>query len=170
MSDGGTHYDTLGVAPTATIDEIRQAYRRKARLYHPDLRPGSDGTMETVNLAWSVLRDPSRRRVYDETIGVATARPSRPSSTWRPLDDDDGSDEPAWSLLEDPAPPGRRPGLLVFAPVALLALAVACFALSMMSLAPNLLLLSIVLVPAAGVAFAAMPILVLRRERRLSRD
>jgi molecular chaperone DnaJ len=60
------HYRTLGVAPNATPDDIRRAYRELARRYHPDRAPaGSGERMADVNAAWHVLSDPGRRAVYD---------------------------------------------------------------------------------------------------------
>jgi molecular chaperone DnaJ len=83
------------VAPTASSDEIRAAYRRLARELHPDRSSGSAEQMAAVNASWQVLRDPARRAVYD-----ASLRPSAPASAPpRPapgrVDPDDLDDEPA---------------------------------------------------------------------------
>ena len=65
---GGTHYQLLGVAPTASAEEIRAAYRRLARALHPDTHGGAeDAAMASVNEAWHVLSDPARRAMYDAT-------------------------------------------------------------------------------------------------------
>ena len=70
-----THYQRLGVAPTATQPEIRAAYRDLARLHHPDVSDAdADAAMVAVNEAWYVLRDPARRAAYDATM--RSARPS----------------------------------------------------------------------------------------------
>jgi len=90
-----THYDQLGVAPTATTDEIRHAYRGLARRHHPDRAgPGSSARMAAVNQAWFVLSDPGRRAIYDASL---RARPAAtPSAAPWPaqgpgdLDDDEG--------------------------------------------------------------------------------
>lgn len=59
-----SHYEVLGVATTATADEVRAAYRRAARDHHPDF--GGDGLrMQDLNAAWHVLGDPIRRAAYD---------------------------------------------------------------------------------------------------------
>ena len=68
-----THYDVLGVAPSADVAEIREAYRRLAREHHPDRavssgRPDSDASMPAINEAYRVLNDPARRAVYDATL------------------------------------------------------------------------------------------------------
>ena len=71
-----SHYDTLGVAPTADARSLRAAYLAKARAHHPDRHVDSSPltreraalTMREVNAAWSVLSDPEARRRYDATI------------------------------------------------------------------------------------------------------
>lgn len=65
------HYATLGVPPTARIQEIRAAYLRAMRACHPDLRPGDLAAGEAArraNLAWQVLGDPERRAAYDRQM------------------------------------------------------------------------------------------------------
>ena len=62
-------YDTLGVAKTATADEIRKAYRKLARRHHPDVNPGSsaaEAEFKKVSAAYEVLSDDARRKAYDE--------------------------------------------------------------------------------------------------------
>ena len=72
VPSGGTHYQLLGVAPTASVDEIRAAYRRLARALHPDAHGGiAAPAMASVNEAWRVLSDPGRRANYDATLRVA---------------------------------------------------------------------------------------------------
>ena len=69
-----TLYDELGVAPDATADELRQAYRREARRRHPDMHPGREAeaaeAMRRLNSAWRVLADPAARRDYDAALPV----------------------------------------------------------------------------------------------------
>jgi curved DNA-binding protein CbpA len=61
-----THYEILGVRPAASLAEIRQAYREKVKLYHPDMTPGAEGTrFRAVVAAWKVLSDPRKRKAYD---------------------------------------------------------------------------------------------------------
>ena len=61
----GSHYDTLGVRPDASAREVRDAYRRLARLHHPDHGDADAGAMAAINEAYRVLGEPSRRAVYD---------------------------------------------------------------------------------------------------------
>ncbi len=64
MSEG-THYERLGVGPTATFSEIRAAFRQRARQFHPDVSAASSAEMAAMNEAWAVLSDPARRARYD---------------------------------------------------------------------------------------------------------
>lgn len=62
-----TLYEVLGVAETATAEEIRAAYRRKAKTLHPDVNNDDAVEFNRAKLAHDVLIDPERRRIYDET-------------------------------------------------------------------------------------------------------
>ncbi|HEX8907549.1 MAG TPA: DnaJ C-terminal domain-containing protein [Anaeromyxobacteraceae bacterium] len=62
-------YDVLGVARTASADEVKKAYRRLAKKYHPDVNPGdkvAEEKFKEVTAAAEVLNDPKRRALYDE--------------------------------------------------------------------------------------------------------
>lgn len=71
-----THYDNLQVPYTATDAEIRQAYRRLSRKYHPDLNPDPDAhrIMQLVNRAYDVLSDPRKRAEHDFWIEAQRRR------------------------------------------------------------------------------------------------
>jgi curved DNA-binding protein CbpA len=60
-------YATLGVPRGASARQVRQAYRRLARRYHPDLHADAEATerMQRVNQAWEILSSPTRRASYD---------------------------------------------------------------------------------------------------------
>jgi curved DNA-binding protein CbpA len=64
-----SHYETLGVSPTATADQIRRAYRELAKQHHPDTgAKGSEKKFATIAAAYEVLAEPSKRREYDRAL------------------------------------------------------------------------------------------------------
>lgn len=62
------YYKALGVTQTASADDIKKAFRKAARKYHPDINPGADAEakFKDVNEAYEVLKDPERRAAYDQ--------------------------------------------------------------------------------------------------------
>jgi curved DNA-binding protein len=62
------YYKVLDVPPEASADEIKKAFRKAARAYHPDINtaPDSEARFKDVNEAFEVLKDPERRAAYDE--------------------------------------------------------------------------------------------------------
>jgi hypothetical protein len=82
---GATAYETLGVDPTASQDELRRAYRLMARRTHPDLG-GSTLEFRAVQVAWEKVGDEESRRDYDRSLGAAAAPPdpARPTGSARP--------------------------------------------------------------------------------------
>lgn len=72
---GHNHYHTLEVDPAATPAEIKSAYRRLAKLFHPDShhQMANHERIAQVNEAYEVLKDPHRRLAYDQNRNAATA-------------------------------------------------------------------------------------------------
>ena len=63
------YYETLGVSRSADADEIRKAYRKLARKYHPDLNPGdkaAEDRFKNVQEAYDVLNDDEKKKTYDQ--------------------------------------------------------------------------------------------------------
>jgi curved DNA-binding protein len=61
-------YDTLGISQSASADEIKKAYRRLARKYHPDINKdkGAEEKFKEINAAYEILKDDSKRQQYDQ--------------------------------------------------------------------------------------------------------
>ncbi len=79
-------YESLGVPKNATQDEIKKAYRKLARQYHPDKKPGdkeAEERFKEIQGAYDVLSDPEKRKRYD-TFGSANGRggPGQGGFTW----------------------------------------------------------------------------------------
>src|SRR5262245_31893311 len=65
------YYKILGVGKSASSGDIKKAFRRLARKYHPDVNPGdraAEARFKEINEAYEVLSDPDKRRRYD-TLG-----------------------------------------------------------------------------------------------------
>ncbi|MGB3135654.1 MAG: J domain-containing protein [Nodosilinea sp.] len=70
-----THYDQLGVKPTASPQQIRRAFRDLSKLYHPDTTelPAAESTerFQQLNNAYAILSSPERRWAYDQQVGYS---------------------------------------------------------------------------------------------------
>jgi curved DNA-binding protein len=81
------YYETLGVKPDATNAEIKRAYRKLARKYHPDVskETGAEDKIKAVNEAYEALKDEDRRREYDQLRvgGYRAGDEFRPPPNWQ---------------------------------------------------------------------------------------
>ena len=80
------YYETLGVSKTATEDEIRSAFRKLARKYHPDVakdKKSAEEKFKQINEAYEVLSDPEKRKKYDQ-LGANWNQPGgfQPPPDW----------------------------------------------------------------------------------------
>jgi len=161
-----THYEVLGVAPTASSAEIKRAYREMARRHHPDVG-GGDDVMERLNRAWATLGDPARRRAYDNVLGVGSAngaspRPAPPPPSPIVVDEEGEAD---WGPEPEPAPSTKH-DIFLLVPVGLLFCAAGSVGVGALLYAPVLLGLAVFFLIAALFGFALVPIITLRRQAR----
>lgn len=100
-------YTILGLEPRASAEDIRTAYRRKARRVHPDVT-GEQSAAEFVRLnrAYEILSDPQRRIAYDRQFVSYTQRQVyrwQVSSTFQPLEPAARSPHSLWHWLAEPS-------------------------------------------------------------------
>lgn len=82
---GKSYYDVLGLSRTATPTDIKKAYRKRAKLLHPDVNPRADAATKFLKVteAYEILSDPDKRTFYDRQINRPAAdrrRPARPAA------------------------------------------------------------------------------------------
>ncbi len=87
------YYETMGVARDASPDDVKRAYRRLARKYHPDVSKEKDAEerFKEVGEAYEVLRDPEKRAAYDQLGQRAPGEEFRPPPDWQFEFDDRGA-------------------------------------------------------------------------------
>ena len=74
MAEGKrSYYEVLDVGPHASQEDIKKAYRKLAKAYHPDVNrdPGAGARFKEINEANRVLSEPDRRAEYDRTVVIA---------------------------------------------------------------------------------------------------
>jgi len=79
-------YKTLGVAKSASQDDIRRAYRKLAKKHHPDLNPGNtkaEDIFKGVTAANDLLSDPERRARFDRGEIDASGQEQAPRTSYR---------------------------------------------------------------------------------------
>ncbi len=102
-SDAKRYYAILGVDPTCSDEEIRLAFRRRAKELHPDSESGSAGAFIRLKRAYDTLGDPANRARYDRAGRQNTRAPAAAGAEPRP----------AYALPRPPRQP--RPGGISFA-------------------------------------------------------
>src|SRR5437667_4752258 len=97
-------YSVLGVKRDASADELKKAYRKLARRYHPDVNPGNKQAEERfkeISQAHDVLSDPEKRKLYDE-FGMQGLQAGFDAGRARAYDE--------WAGRQRPAPDAFAPG------------------------------------------------------------
>jgi hypothetical protein len=163
-----THYDVLGVAPSAPVAEVRRAYVALARQHHPDRLGGDAATMRAINEAWTVLSDPGRRARYDQSMGTGPVPPTAPPAPGRVRTDE----EDLLADLADDTPLGGRvvlPRWLSLVPVAVFAASVMAFVIGVMFASAIALGAGLALFLLSCALFLAAPFVALLSSRRVNR-
>lgn len=82
------YYKVLGVTPGAAEEEIKSAYRRMAKQYHPDAHPGDEECerkFREINEAYGVLGDPEKRKKYDGDNRKTKAGANKPEVNYQDI-------------------------------------------------------------------------------------
>ena len=178
-----THYDVLGVDPTASAAEIRKAYLQLARDHHPDFhstasdayRLANEREMQRINEAWTVLSDPDRREGLRRPLPASrSARsagpgPAPPTTTSAPSTTAPTSTtRPSSTTRRWPAPRCRGPSRSC-PPVLLLGGAFVFVVGALVKLAP-LVAIGIIGVMLGLLGFLAAPAMAIARSLQAERD
>lgn len=172
---GRSLYAVLGVQPDASAASIRDAYRTKARLVHPDSTSGSGSpeAMRELNEAWRVLGDPAKRQRYDERRRTeSTVRIRHQKRHWSPLDHAVDDEPEAYEDL-DPGVPldPARSRMLRFLTVGAVANAVGAgvlFGLAVLLQAGELASMGVVVLGISIASFTMAPLYAMSRSGKKS--
>ena len=164
-----SHYEVLGVAPDASATEVRTAYRRLARQWHPDAAdapPDASVHMARINEAWSVLSDRDRRDAYDRVL--QPPQPARAATAWMPsVDPVPETNLADLADLSDHPPVTAGPASILQAvPVLAIAFGVMVFALGFGAGMPGLLVFGGALLVFGALGAMANVLLALRGDPR----
>ena len=113
MAADPDYYELLSVRRTASVPEIRRAFKKRARLYHPDLNPGDPVAaqrFQVIAVAFEILSDPERRQRYDRGEKVVTPAVTKPALEFHGFDFSTSSSSAGGDVREifsgTPAPAG----------------------------------------------------------------
>ena len=180
---GVTLYDVLGASGTASQAELRRAFVRQARRYHPDYHAQSDDLtrheaelgLAPLNDAWEVLGDVERRKAYDRTLrlGAPGPRAARPSTSGSRQARQRATD---WRTYASPGAGVERPlseRLVTLAPVLMLGLAVLLVGAGLVLRSSGTVFLAVFVAMLAALGFVLAPVVAMtegsRRGRRVAR-
>src|SRR5438552_3035767 len=79
------YYQNLGIGRNASPDDVKKAYRKLARKYHPDVskEKGAEEKFKEINEAYQTLGDPEKRKAYDQLGNYRPGEEIRPPPEWR---------------------------------------------------------------------------------------
>jgi len=180
---GVTLYDVLGASGTASQAELRRAFVRQARRYHPDYHAQSDEMtrheaeqrMRELNDAWEILGDVERRQAYDRTLrlGAPGPRAARPAAGARPAARPRTTD---WRTYASPGAGVERPlsqRLVTLAPLLMVALAALLVGAGLVLRSSGTVFLAVFVAMLAALGFVLAPVVAMtegsRRNRRVAR-
>jgi curved DNA-binding protein len=113
MQQVRNYYEVLGVSRNATSDELKKAFRRLARQYHPDVNPGNKEAEENfkdINEAYDVLSDEEKRVEYNRSlVGGGKRRVSRPGEKGNSNGNSARSEFDLWKFKDFNAGTTKRP-------------------------------------------------------------
>ena len=183
-----THYDVLGVAPSASNGEIRRAYLEAARRSHPDVAgDAGEERMRQINEAWATLSDPEARAFYDHIRPLSPEEEARlhqanpgawsgptppprinnpPKTEFVPKFGTDEDDDDSWRFEPDEGDPATAPPrALLIAPPALFVLGVVLVVVSLTTGIDALTALGLGCLGFSALCFVGAPVVAMFRSQ-----